>query len=48
MQFQPPFVEQSEEEKPEEFDSSDAVKFIELTLKFNVQRNALEDKILRI
>lgn len=30
MQFQPLFVEQSEEEKPEEADSSDAVKFIEL------------------
>lgn len=44
MQFQPLFVEQSEEEKPEETDSIDAVKFVELTLKFNVQRNALEDK----
>lgn len=38
-------MEQSEEE---ETDSRDAVKFIELTLKFYVQRNALEDKTLRI
>lgn len=44
MQFQPLFVEKSEEEKPEETDSRDAVKFIEFTLNFNVQRNALGDK----
>lgn len=48
MQLQPLFVEQSEEEKPEQTDRSDAVKFIELALKFNEQRNALEDRILRI
>lgn len=48
MQSQPLLVEQAEEEKPEETDSSDAVQFIELTLKFNVQRNALKDRILRI
>lgn len=48
MQSQPLFVEQVEEEKPEETGSSDAVHFIEITLKFNVQRNALKDKILRI
>lgn len=32
------------QEKFEETDSSDAVKFIELTLKFNVQIKALENK----